>query len=194
MKISHFVLGLVSVLAIGTGSLSAQTQGSSQNEKPAPVVRGAGGDIPDSQVFITYESSPALYRVKVPEGWSRTGQGADVTFSDKLNGIHLQTASFSGPLSVASARNKIIPGLEKSLRAVNVTGVSTVSRKGGEAVVVTYESNSEPDSVTGRQIRLENKAYLFSANGRLAILSMWAPVGADNVDQWNLISDSFRWQ
>lgn len=39
-----------------------------------------------SLVFITYSSSPTLYRVKVPEGWSRTGQGADVTFK-VLSGV-----------------------------------------------------------------------------------------------------------
>ena len=30
-------------------------------------------------------------------------------------------------------------------------------------------------------------------SGKMAILILWAPIGADNADQWKLISESFRW-
>jgi len=68
-----------------------------------------------------------------------------------------------------------------------------VQLHGKPAVLMVYTSNSDPDPVTGKQVRLENNAYLFFKNGKLATLRLWAPLGADNVDQWKLISRSFRW-
>ena len=65
---------------------------------------------------------------------------------------------------------------------------------GSIGVLIDYASNSEPDAVTGKQIRLENQTYLFFKDGKVASLTMWAPFGADNADQWNLMARSFRWQ
>jgi hypothetical protein len=64
----------------------------------------------------------------------------------------------------------------------------------GPVVQLDYTSNSEPDPVTSKQVRLENNAYLFYKNGKLATLTLWAPLGADNVDQWQQMAQSFRWQ
>jgi len=47
--------------------------------------------------------------------------------------------------------------------------------------------------VTNKQVRLENNRYLFFHNGQLATLTLSAPVGADNVDQWARIAGSFKW-
>jgi hypothetical protein len=35
--------------------------------------------------------------------------------------------------------------------------------------------------------------YVFYKNGKEAMLTVWAPLGADNVDQWNRMAKSFRW-
>ena len=35
---------------------------------------------------------------------------------------------------------------------------------------------------------------LFWKDGKLATLRLYAPYGADNVDQWRLMSRSFRWR
>jgi hypothetical protein len=59
---------------------------------------------------------------------------------------------------------------------------------------VGYASNSDPDPVSSKQIRQENNTYLFFKNGKLATLTLWAPQGADNVDQWQQMAQSFRWQ
>ena len=66
--------------------------------------------------------------------------------------------------------------------------------RGGAAVLLAYQSNSDPDPVTGKQVRLDNQDYLFYQQGKLATLRLWAPLGADNVDQWKLISGSFGWR
>ena len=72
--------------------------------------------------------------------------------------------------------------------------MASVTLPGGNAILVDYTSNSEPDAVTGKQVRLENNAFIFYNNGKLATLTLWAPVGADNVDQWKRMSESFRWR
>jgi hypothetical protein len=47
--------------------------------------------------------------------------------------------------------------------------------------------------VTNKQIRLEAvRFYLPGSNGKVAVLDMSAPLGADNVDQWNLMANSLR--
>jgi hypothetical protein len=61
-------------------------------------------------------------------------------------------------------------------------------------VQIIYTSNSDPNPVTNKQIRLENERYLIAHNGKLATLTKLAPAGADNADQWKLMADSFRWK
>jgi hypothetical protein len=60
-------------------------------------------------------------------------------------------------------------------------------------VLIVYTSNSDPNAVTDKQIRLENNRYLFYRAGHEAALTLSAPAGADNVDQWQLMANSFRW-
>ena len=63
----------------------------------------------------------------------------------------------------------------------------------GKAVLIRYTSNSDANAVTNNRVRLENEAILFFNNGKEATLTLSAPQGADNVDQWNRMSKSFRW-
>jgi hypothetical protein len=60
-------------------------------------------------------------------------------------------------------------------------------------LIVKYESKSETNPVTNKRVRLKDEAYAFYKYGKIAILILWAPMGADNADQWKLISESFRW-
>lgn len=184
---SFAVVGLCAAL-----SLSAQSQGT--QEGAAPVARGIGGDIPDSQVFVPFAPTPGDFSILSPEGWACIEKAKEVSFVDKYDGLRVTLAPFAGPLTLARARESVVPAIVNSGRVVSVGKISRLRRKGGEAIVVTFASNSEPNQVTGRQIRLENQACLFYDKGRLAIVTMWAPSGSDNVDQWNLISDSFRWR
>ena len=87
-----------------------------------------------------------------------------------------------------------MPELEKAGHAVKVTKVKEVKLKGGPAILISYTSNSEPNQVTNKQIRLEHDRYLFYKDGKLAALDMAAPQGADNVDDWSLMANSFRWK
>ena len=79
-------------------------------------------------------------------------------------------------------------------------GACAITRAGGyqlpagKAVVIKYTSNSDADPVTNKRIRLDNLTYLYYKNGKEAQLTVWAPLGADNIDQWNRMANSFRWQ
>ena len=102
-------------------------------------------------------------------------------------------APATAPPTAASVRANEAKLIQSQGRAVTITGVSEANLPGGKAVVIKYTSNSEPNSVTNKRVRLENTAYIFHRNGKEATLAVWAPQGADNVDQWNRMANSFRW-
>lgn len=208
------IVKLVSVLALpaviagisGCGSNTApakpaaamqQTQKSAVStgtEKPLPPEKNPTGDIPDSQVFVKYTPTAGTYELQVPEGWSQVAKGDNVTFTDKFNGVQLTVTSTSTPPSVQNVSANQAIQLQKNGRAVTIKNIKQVQLAGGPAVLINYDSNSEPDPVVGKQVRLEDNSYLFYKNGKLATLTMWAPLGADNVDQWKRMSDSFKWR
>lgn len=169
--------------------------GSTSGEQPVAPENNPAGDIPDTQVFVKYSSPSGGYQLEVPEGWARTENGPNVNFADKLDGVKV-TIVDAPAAPTASEVNSNFAGItgEKSARAVQIGRVQTVQLAGGQAVFAEYTSNSEPNSVTGKQVRLENNAYLFYRSGKLAVLIMWSPLGADNVDQWQRMSGSFQWQ
>lgn len=188
-------IGLVSS-PIGSVPMPALAQGTTPlpaRENPVKPERNPPGDIPDNQVFIDYQS-PLGFTIKVPEGWAR-GQASDsVTFSDKYNTIELTVAQRAGSIDLNGLKQKEVADLERTGKAVRVSSVKPTSLPSGSAIVVSYGSNSEPNAVTNKAIRLENERYLFWKDGKLVTLTLSAPFGADNVDQWLLMAKSFRWR
>ena len=83
--------------------------------------------------------------------------------------------------------------LQEEEHAVKITTVRAVKLPAGSVIRVVYTSNSVPNDVTGKQVRLENERFLYFKDGKLVTLELYAPKGADNVDQWQLMSQSFRW-
>lgn len=162
-------------------------------ETPAAAEINPPGDIPDSQVFIVFDS-PDGFKLKVPEGWARTDAASKVIFNDKFNRIAVEASKLAQPLDLAFAKSTLAPELEKSGRAIKILKVVSQKLKAGEAIRVIYESNSEPNSVTNKQVRDENERFYYAKDGKLVTLDLSAPKGADNVDQWKLISSSFRWK
>ena len=151
------------------------------------------GDIPDTQTFVTYTSVPGGYKLDVPEGWSRTVNGADVRFINQFDGIEVALTQTSAAPTVESVRAQQVLDLEKAGRAVRDVQVQSKQLANGSSILITYTSASEPNAVTGKQVRLENNRYLFFHNDKLAALTLWAPQGADNVDQWSRMANSFKW-
>ena len=162
-------------------------------EAPVAAEKNPPGDIPDSQVFIDYKS-PAGFSMKVPEGWSRTDQPNGARFVDKYDLIDVSMASAALAPTVAGVEADQAKALQGNGRAVKITSVKSTSPDGGPGVVIQYTANSEPNAVTNKQIRLERARYFIFKNGELVTLDMAAPLGADNVDQWALMSKSVRIQ
>ena len=181
-------LGTTAVLAPVLGSLPA-----SAAEKPVQPEKNPPGDIPDSQVFIDY-TSPLGFTLKVPEGWARSDRADGASFVDKLDGVAVTVSKADAAPTVDSAKADYVAKLEASGRAVRVSAVKQVKLPAGTAIRIVYTSNSEPNAVTNRQVRLENERYLYFKDGKLVALELYAPKGADNVDQWQLMSNSFRWK
>jgi hypothetical protein len=163
------------------------------NDKPVAPEKNPTGDISDSQVFIKYSSIKGSYSLSVPEGWARKEQEASVDFIDKLDGVSVVVSNLSQAPTAESIKTDQADALSKSGKAVKIEKIESISLINGQAVKVTFTSNSEADAVTGKQVRLDNESYYFYNNGKLATLTVWAPLGADNIDQWKKMSESFSW-
>ncbi|GBE03222.1 hypothetical protein BMS3Abin09_00134 [bacterium BMS3Abin09] len=206
MRILRIIL-VISLLLIAAGFMGCSKKNASSTNKPSsskmqqivskpaeqPIApeKNPPGDIPDTQAFVKYSSSQGGYELEVPEGWARTETGMDVTFTEKLDGLSVKITNTTPP-TTQSIRTDQMKQLEQTGRAVTIKSIKDVKLANGPAVRMVYESNSEPNPVTSKQVRLENDNYFYYKGGRMAELRLWAPVGADNVDQWNRISNSFR--
>jgi hypothetical protein len=159
----------------------------------AATAQPQSGDIPDTQAFVTYHSTQDGYSVEVPEGWSQMTLPNGVRFVNQFNSVQIQLSQAQSAPTVASSRAADATTLQQSGDTVKDIKVQSTQLVDGPAVLLTYSSNSAANSVTGKQTRLENNRYLLFHNGKLATLTLSAPIGADNVDQWARISRSFRW-
>jgi hypothetical protein len=162
-------------------------------QAPLPPEKNPPGDIPDTQVFVLHQS-PLGFTLKVPEGWARRVTADGVSFTSAYDGVAVSVSSAPAAPTVASVRREQAVALRRLPSAVRIAKISEVRLPAGRAVLISYSSNSEPNPVTGKAIRLENEQYLLWKNGRLATLTLYAPYGSDNVDQWRLMSRSFRWR
>lgn len=188
------VTGTAMALMLAGGAITAFSLPiPARAETPVKPEKNPPGDIPDTQVFITY-ASDAGYALKVPEGWARSGTGTDVRFDDKLDAVSVMLSTAPAEPTVDWVKAQYVPELIAKGRAVEVTLIHAVTLPTGPAIEIAYSANSEPNPVTSKQVRLEANRYLFFRAGMLAVLDMSAPFGADNVDQWKLMSDSFRWR
>jgi hypothetical protein len=141
---------------------------------------------------VTFSSSAGRYRFVHPEGWAQVVHGADVRFTDKLNGVAAGVVSAAQAPTVASARRDDVPRLRSAVPAFELRAVSSVTLPGGPAVLIVFRRNSDPDPVTGRQYRDEVREYLLWRTGREVRFDLFGPVGADNVDAYRTMSNSLR--
>lgn len=179
------------VAAIPAASF-AQSQPLAQRETAVAPETNPPGDIPDNQVFITYKSAQG-FSMQVPEGWSRSDTKDGVTFADKYGSIDIATAKVAAAPTPDSVKSAEVATLTTTGHAVDVQKVRAMPLPAGDAVAVDYLSNSTVNPVTNRKIRLENRRIYFFHNGEEAIVTLSAPAGADNVDQWKMMAESFRW-
>lgn len=152
------------------------------------------GDIPDNTAFVTYTSAKHTYAVSVPEGWARTVSGERATFTDKYNTVRVELVRAATAPTLGSTRSAEVPAIAASSNCFALRDVTTVRRSGaGSAVLVRYRADAAPDPVTGKAVRDDVERYEFWRRGVEAVLTLSGAQGADNVDPWRTVSDSFRW-
>lgn len=158
----------------------------------AEAVSTATGDIPDNQVFLTFDNAGAGYSIKYPEGWAQSGSGGTVTFRDKNNIVRVLVTSGSQP-SLAAVRKEVA-----KLRNAKVTTPPTqMTISGKPAIHVVYETQSAQNPVTGKTVTLGVDRYYLWNGTKVAIVDLGtpvAPVKVDNVDAYRLIIQSLRWK
>ncbi|MDQ6698313.1 MAG: hypothetical protein M3Z46_12735 [Actinomycetota bacterium] len=202
----HLVALSILVAALGLGGAACgKSSSSSKGTSPAGKTTNAtaltktpevspAGDIPDNQAYVVYAPSGQGYSVKVPEGWARTVKGGVTVFTDKLNSIRVEPASHPNAPTVASVTSLELPKLAHSENRYVPGRVSAVRRTAGSAVLVTYEADGPPDAVTAKVPHLAVERYEFWRNGRSVVLTLAGVKGADNVDPWKLVTNSFGWK
>ena len=175
-----------------TAAAPATAASSQAGAAPAGTETPPPGDIPDTTAYVAFRPSSGQYEAKVPEGWARTMSPAAIFFTDKLNIISIYTTKAAAP-TVASARAAEVPAIQRHVHGFALTGVSVVSRPAGTAVLIRYSADSQPDPVTGKVYKDTFERYEFYKNGTEAVVLLGGPAGADNVDPWRTVTNSFGW-
>jgi hypothetical protein len=143
---------------------------------------------------VPFSPAGGLFSVKVPEGWARSQNGAATIFTDKLNGIRIESQPAPAAPTVGSATSQELPKIRSAAHGFVPGNVTTVGRKAGQAVRITYRADSAPNPVTGKTIVDAVERYDFWHAGQEVVLTLSGPTGADNVDPWKLVTDSVQWQ
>ncbi|MDX6719500.1 MAG: hypothetical protein QOJ63_1754 [Solirubrobacteraceae bacterium] len=193
-------LAILAATALSAAALSAAGCGGSSAGSAAKPVDPNGpevspaGDIPDDQAFVAYAPVGWGLSVEVPEGWARTTTATTATFTDKLNSVTVDrpVAATSAP-TVAGATATEIPRLARTVTGFGGARATIVTRTAGRALRIAYLARSVPDAVTGTTRRNAVERYELFRSGRRAVLTLAGPEGADNVDPWKIVTDSFRW-
>jgi hypothetical protein len=208
MRIS--LLGSVVACALAAGLLSAcggsssgvTSSGGASGGAPASGTGGsalaaearskATGDIPDSQVFLSYHNPQAGYSMQYPEGWARRGAGGDVTFQEKNNIVHILVAP--GPAPTPGSTVAELAHERQREPSLTYGATSTVSIQGAPVLKVSYSTVSAPNPVTGKRVQLLVDRYVYAHAGKVATVDLGTAKGVDNKDAYKMMSRSFRWQ
>lgn len=187
-----WVLLASTVALAGCGGSSSGSASSTPSPSATSDAKSAAtGDIPDNQAFLTFRD-PVGYSLVYPEGWARRGAGADVTFQDKANVIHIVVTRGSAPTpgSVRSA----LQGLARTDPTVAAGTPKLLALGHGPAVKVSYTRRGGPDPVTGKRPTLIVDRYVFGHAGRVATVDLETAKGVDNVDAYKMMIGSFTWR
>ncbi len=163
------------------------------SESPVPAESNPPGDIPDNTQFVPYHSKGGGFTISVPEGWARATTKTSVSFTDKLNTIAVSWVSAATAPTTASATSTEVPQLKTTERAFKLVGVSSTTFPAGKTVLISFQENSAPNSVTGKQYRDDVLRYELFNNGQEVVLTLTSPVGSDNIDPWRIVTQSLQW-
>ena len=173
------------------GSGAAGAGGSGPGALSADARSAATGDIPDNQVFLTFSARRTGFSIKYPEGWTQSGGSASTSFRDKNNIVRVLISR--GPPPTASSVTAQLQRPSSAVRRLSVPRTVSLGAA-GTAIKVVYETESAPNAVTGKRVRLMVDRYVLSRDGRVAVVDEGTPVGVDNVDAYRMMIESFRWR
>jgi hypothetical protein len=176
----------------GSGTSSSAASGGGTNAAAAEAQSAAAGDIPDNQVYLRFRDAAAGYSILYPEGWTRSGGGNEIGFTDKSNLLRIKVLRAPAPSSASLAAE--LGRLKASNPMLSFGPSATTQLKSGPAVKATYTTTSAPNSVTGKRIVLVVDRYELGRAGKLATIDLGHAKGVDTVDAYRMIINSFRWQ
>jgi len=172
----------------GSGATTPATSTGGPGALQAEANATAAGDIPDNQVFLVFRNGAAGYSMKYPEGWAQQGSGKRVTFRDKNNIVRIVVSSGAAPTKAGIQAD--VGGLTG---ASAQSGPQAMTLPHAKAFKVVYSTESAPNAVTGKRVKLVVDRYYVWKPGRLAVVDLGTPEGVDNVDAYRLMIESFRW-
>ena len=141
-RFMNVVIAAATLAAIPTFTVFAQERAVTPEKNPP-------GDIPDSQVFITY-TSPLGVSLKIPEGWSRKDRADGASIFDKYGVIDIAVSAANAVPTAASARIGEVAELERNGHAVKIASIKDIVLPAGPAVQIVDTSNSNANAVTGK--------------------------------------------
>jgi hypothetical protein len=171
----------------GSSSSKPRTGGSSSAEAGS----AATGDIPDNQSFLTFRDTRAGFSMRYPEGWAQNGSGRDVTFQDKNNVVRIKIASEGQPTPArVTSEVRKLAAASPTLKA---GAPKQVTIQGKRMIKVTYTTQSAPNPVTGKPVKVMVDRYEVPRGGKVAVVELSTPQGVDNVDAYRMMIGSFTW-
>jgi len=184
--------GVTALPTTPSATTGTTTAGAPANSGPgalqAEANSAAAGDIPDNQVFLVFTNRTAGYSMKYPEGWARQGSADQVTFRDKNNIVRIVVGRGAAPTQAAVRADVMQLG---RARVDSQPQAMTIARR--PAFKVVYSTESAPNAVTGKRVKLVVDRYYLWKGGRRAVVDLGTPVGVDNVDAYRMMIESFRW-
>lgn len=188
----------VALATLGLAALLSACGGSTPSAgAPSSAASGAevnpAGDIPDSQVFVAWSPPEGGWSVKVPEGWARTDLTGGASFTDKLNSVTAIAMPADAAPTVASVQDTEMAAVANDTANIDEVSVEQVGLPSGTAVLATYRADAPPDLVTGKVVNDDVLRYSLFKDGTEVVVTLAGPHGADNVDPWKIVSESFVW-
>jgi hypothetical protein len=152
---------------------------------------GAGGDVPDNAVFLTYIDSAHRFSIDYVEGWQVTPTATGVRIADKDSS---ETVDVLPPVADIAAwiAGTDLPGLEAQ-PGYALDARDRVQLTGAVFEHVRFHLLSPPDPVTGKQVPSTADRYYVPGPCGLAVVTLATPDGVDNVDAFLTMAESFAW-
>lgn len=130
--------------------------------------------------------------MKYPEGWTQSSSGRAVSFRDKNNLVRVLVKR--GVTPTASSVAAQLAALRRTIPSLTFTRPRPVTLTAGPAIRTRYTTETAPNPVTGKRVKLVVDRYELARGGRIAVVDLGTPVGVDNVDAYRMMIESFTWK